>query len=65
MVVTTTPVRIRNVSRSVACRVVGLTWVSYAACISAATKYVCQLNLPCEAFIFGQVAYVRLYELAM
>jgi hypothetical protein len=29
MVVTTTLVRIRIVSRSDACRVVGLTWVSY------------------------------------
>jgi hypothetical protein len=27
------PVRIRIVSRSVVYRVVGLTWVSYAACI--------------------------------
>jgi hypothetical protein len=28
---TTTPVRIRNVSQSVACRVVGMTWVINAA----------------------------------
>jgi hypothetical protein len=31
-----TPVRIRIVSRSVACRVVGLTWVSYTVMYSAA-----------------------------
>jgi hypothetical protein len=66
MVVTTTAVRIRIVSRSVACRVVGLTWVSYAACIPLlSTKYVCLFNLPCVAFIFSQAAYVRLYELIM
>jgi hypothetical protein len=42
MVVTTTPVQIRIVSQSVACRVVGLTWVSYAACILLlSTKYEC------------------------
>jgi hypothetical protein len=39
--VMTTPVQIRIVSRLVACRVVGLTWVSYAACIPLlSTKYV-------------------------
>jgi hypothetical protein len=50
MVVTTTPVRIRIISRSVACRVVGLTWVSYTACISAATYYVC---VPVELALHG------------
>jgi hypothetical protein len=39
---TMTPVRIRIVSRSVACRVEGLTWVSYATCIPLLyAKYVC------------------------
>jgi hypothetical protein len=33
MVVMMMSLQIRIVSRSVACRVVGLTWVSYAACI--------------------------------
>jgi hypothetical protein len=33
MEITTTPMQIRIISRSVACRVVGLTWVSYVACI--------------------------------
>jgi hypothetical protein len=59
--VTTTLVRIRIISQSVAYRVVTLTWVSYAACIPLlSTKQVCQLNLPCVAFVFGQAAYVRL-----
>jgi hypothetical protein len=39
MVVTMTPMRIRIVSWSDACRVVGPTWVSYAACILLSTKY--------------------------
>jgi hypothetical protein len=33
---TTTPMQTRNVSQSVACRVVGMTWVINAALVSAA-----------------------------
>jgi hypothetical protein len=39
---TTTPVRTRNVSQSVACRVVGMTWVFNAA---SCLLLVCRLAL--------------------
>jgi hypothetical protein len=61
-----TPVRIRIVSQSVACRVVGLTWVSYAACIPLlSTKYVCQMNLPCMAIYIRPSGLCKTLRLVM